>query len=110
MGIDPEKLFVVFVIALIVLGPDRLPQAARTLGRGLAYVRKYSALVRAEVDDVLSEPRAMIHSAVQEVEMRQGPVAVRPSATGPPAPAAATAMAHDYPGDTSAAPDDPALN
>lgn len=71
MGIDPEKLFVLFVIALVVLGPERLPQAARALGRGLAHVRRYSALLRAEVDDVLAEPRAIIHSAAREVEMEQ---------------------------------------
>ena len=110
MGIDPEKLFVVFVIALIVLGPDRLPQAARALGRGLAYLRKYSALVRAEVDDVLSEPRAMIHSAVQEVEMSQGPVAARQTTTGPAAPVGAAPVASDFPVEVSAAPDDPSLN
>lgn len=79
VGIDPEKLFVLFVIALVVLGPERLPQAARALGRGMAHLRRYSALVRAEVDDVLAEPRAIIHSAAREVEMEQGPQRLRDS-------------------------------
>lgn len=72
VNIDPEKLLVVFVIALIVLGPSRLPQAARSLGRGLAEVRRYTAVFRSEVDQVLAEPRAIIQSAVHEAEMLTG--------------------------------------
>ena len=33
LNFSPEKLFLVGLIALVVLGPNRLPQAARTLGR-----------------------------------------------------------------------------
>ena len=36
MGFDsPEKLVIVFVIALIVLGPSRLPELGRSLGQGI---------------------------------------------------------------------------
>jgi sec-independent protein translocase protein TatA len=35
MGIGPMELIVVLVIALIVLGPKRLPEAGRSLGKGL---------------------------------------------------------------------------
>ena len=34
-GIGPMELIVVLVIALIVLGPKKLPDAGRSLGRGL---------------------------------------------------------------------------
>jgi sec-independent protein translocase protein TatA len=34
-GIGPMELIVVAVIALIVLGPKRLPEAGRSVGRGL---------------------------------------------------------------------------
>ena len=34
-SIGPMELIVVLVIALIVLGPKRLPDAGRSLGRGL---------------------------------------------------------------------------
>ncbi|HEU4976463.1 MAG TPA: twin-arginine translocase TatA/TatE family subunit [Baekduia sp.] len=34
-GIGPLELIVVLVIALIVLGPKRLPDAGRSLGRGI---------------------------------------------------------------------------
>lgn len=69
MGIDPEKLLVLFVIALIVLGPERLPKMARSLGRGLAELRKYTSTVQREVDNVLAEPRSMVRSALEEADL-----------------------------------------
>jgi sec-independent protein translocase protein TatA len=34
-GIGPAELIVVLVIALVVLGPKKLPDAGRSMGRGL---------------------------------------------------------------------------
>ena len=34
-GIGPMELVVVLVIALVILGPKRLPQAGRSVGRGM---------------------------------------------------------------------------
>ena len=34
-GIGPLEMGIVLIIALIVLGPKRLPDAGRSLGRGL---------------------------------------------------------------------------
>ena len=34
-GIGPTELIIVLVIALLVLGPKRLPQAGRALGGGM---------------------------------------------------------------------------
>jgi sec-independent protein translocase protein TatA len=34
-GIGPMELVVVLVIALVVLGPKRLPDAGRSIGRGI---------------------------------------------------------------------------
>ena len=35
MPIGPTELIVVLVLALIILGPKRLPDAGRSLGRGM---------------------------------------------------------------------------
>ena len=34
-GIGPMELVIVLVLALVVLGPKRLPDAGRSLGRGM---------------------------------------------------------------------------
>ena len=34
-NVGPTELIIVLIIALVVLGPKRLPQAARSLGEGM---------------------------------------------------------------------------
>jgi TatA/E family protein of Tat protein translocase len=54
-NVGPLELIVVLIIALIVLGPQRLPDVARSVGRGMREFR--SALDRPdEDDDVEHEP------------------------------------------------------
>ena len=48
-NIGPLELIVVLIIALIVLGPQRLPDVARSVGRGMREFR--SALERPDEDD-----------------------------------------------------------
>ncbi|HEX2849448.1 MAG TPA: twin-arginine translocase TatA/TatE family subunit [Acidimicrobiales bacterium] len=42
-SIGPSEVLVVLLVALIVLGPNRLPDAARQLGRAVAELRRLSA-------------------------------------------------------------------
>lgn len=56
-----------FVIALLVIGPQRLPQVARTLGRGLAEVKKYRTMLTSEVNELLDEPKSALGGALGEV-------------------------------------------
>jgi sec-independent protein translocase protein TatB len=58
VNLDPDKLVVLFVIALLVLGPKRLPEVARTAGRWMAEVRKYTSALQGELHGVLGEPLA----------------------------------------------------
>jgi len=51
------ELLVILVIGLLVLGPKRLPDLARSLGRGLAEFRRASTDMRKEFMDVAEEVR-----------------------------------------------------
>ena len=50
-GIGPMELVVVLIIALIVLGPKRLPDAGRSLGAGMRGFKDSLAGRDAEVAD-----------------------------------------------------------
>jgi TatA/E family protein of Tat protein translocase len=52
-GIGAQELIVILVVALIVFGPKRLPELARSLGRGLAEFRRASSDLRQSLS---SEP------------------------------------------------------
>ncbi len=40
LGIGMQEILIILVVALIVIGPKRLPDLARTLGKGFAEFRK----------------------------------------------------------------------
>src|SRR5580700_7366587 len=47
--ISPAKLLVVLVVALIVLGPDKLPQVARQLGALWGDLRRFRSRLESDV-------------------------------------------------------------
>ena len=54
-NLGPMEILVVLVVALIVLGPKRLPEAGRQVGRAMGEVRRWSQSMQAEVRAVLDE-------------------------------------------------------
>jgi len=59
-SIGPAEVLVVLVAALIILGPQRLPEAARQLGKALAEFRRVSSDLQAEVRDAFVDPIAPV--------------------------------------------------
>ncbi|MDP9388237.1 MAG: Sec-independent protein translocase protein TatB, partial [Actinomycetota bacterium] len=55
-SIGPAEILVVLVVALIVLGPNRLPDAARSVGRAVSELRRMTAGVQADMRDAFAEP------------------------------------------------------
>ncbi|MFC0081758.1 twin-arginine translocase TatA/TatE family subunit [Aciditerrimonas ferrireducens] len=49
MELDPAKILLVLVVALIVLGPDKLPKAARQMGAAWGQLRQWRARLEEEV-------------------------------------------------------------
>ena len=53
--IGPLEIFIVAAIALIVFGPQKLPEIARTIGRFMSEVRRMASEVKSEFDAGLED-------------------------------------------------------
>jgi len=54
-GVGPFELLVILVLALIVVGPRRLPEMAAELARLLRAARKYASQITNELGETMSE-------------------------------------------------------
>src|SRR6478609_10135159 len=68
-----EKMLVVGAVALIVIGPEKLPRVARTVGTLLGKAQRYVADVKAEVSrtmelEELKKMKETVESAARDVE------------------------------------------
>ena len=81
-GIGTGELLLLLVIALIVLGPERMPKLARDLGRAMAEFRKTSDELRSEF--LNADKYLEVKTAAEP------PVAAAPTATEESKPAEVT--------------------
>jgi len=80
-GIGPMELVLILVVALLVLGPKRMPELARTLGKGLGEFRRASHDLRQSLalDEIQNELRdglaspGTIHKPVKRPEADDRP-------------------------------------
>ena len=87
-GIGMTELIVIFVIGLVVLGPKKLPELARTLGKSLAEFRRASNDLRREFMSVTEDAQI----TPPALAPRTAPPATPPAAPAPPgAPPASSA-------------------
>ena len=56
-GIGMTELLVILAVGLLVIGPKKLPELARSLGKGLAEFRRASTEMRREFLDVAEQTR-----------------------------------------------------
>jgi sec-independent protein translocase protein TatB len=54
--VGPLEIIVVAVLALIIFGPQRLPEIARTVGRALNELRRMANEVKTEFKEGLDDP------------------------------------------------------
>jgi len=71
-GIGPMEIAIVLVIALIVLGPKKLPDAGRSLGRGLREFKGAVTGITKDDDDVL-EPERIAAPTPEPVAAERSP-------------------------------------
>jgi TatA/E family protein of Tat protein translocase len=88
------ELIIIFVIALIIFGPRKLPELGRTLGKSLAEFKRATNELKSTLEDEIrleeqQLQRAEAKAAAQATASTTPPVAVPPASTvDTPAPAA----------------------
>jgi Tat protein translocase TatB subunit len=71
-GIGTWELVVILALALIILGPAKLPQVAKSIGKGLASLRKSADEVKKEIDlDGLTSEITDITADSEVAELKQ---------------------------------------
>ncbi len=55
LNIGPQELLLILVVALLVVGPRRLPELGRSLGKGLREIRKAQSEVRKTIQIELDD-------------------------------------------------------
>ena len=88
-----SELVVIAVVALIVIGPERLPKVARTMGHLFGRLQRYVNDVKSDINremelDELRKLQQQVQTAAREIETS---VEQRPRATSSPACAASSA-------------------
>lgn len=83
-SLGPAEILVILIVALIVLGPKKLPEAGRQVGKAIAEVRKWSQGFQDEIKGVMdAEPTRPSYSQPQPGY--DPPIPVIPAETAPPA-------------------------
>jgi sec-independent protein translocase protein TatA len=90
-GIGLPELIVILVLALLVMGPQRLPELARAIGRGIGELKRATQDLKDEMDaemgsmDEEAEPKA--HEPPAD-PLRIAPPKTADEGTGVPGPPA----------------------
>jgi sec-independent protein translocase protein TatA len=83
-SLGPAEILVILVVALIVLGPKRLPEAGRQVGRAIAEVRKWSQGFQDEIRQAVDFDPKPPSYPTPPPGTDPSPIPMVPAETGPP--------------------------
>ena len=61
-----QELIIIFVVALLVFGPKRLPDLAKTFGKGLGEIKRAFQDVKEQVETEFDETDKMLDDSLKE--------------------------------------------
>ena len=113
-SLGPAEILVVLVIALLVFGPNKMPEIAKKVGKGFREFRRVQQHLKSELRDVVSEFDSPSTATVDQQAVPMLPpkapavdATAAPAAEAPAAPAAPAASA-PLPSPEPDAPSEPA--
>lgn len=103
MSVGPVEIVIVLVLALLVFGPKRLPQAGRSLGEAMREFRKVTSTAREELG--LDEVATGLGELRSSLSLDLNAAAPPPAQSGTDAPDAPSAPQTPHPpGEPAAVP------
>lgn len=96
-GLGFQELLLILAIALIVVGPGKLPDLARALGRGLAEFRKATNEIKQtfDQDETVQEIKKEFRTAQSQMSLEQLAAPSDPPKVATPAAESAAAPAEE---------------
>lgn len=70
MNLGPLEVIVIFIVALLVFGPNKLPEMGRQVGKAVREFRKFQSSFNNEFRDFIDEP-----TPAQKPQTQSAPVA-----------------------------------
>lgn len=64
-NVGTPELLVILLVALVVLGPNKLPDAARQVGKFVGEIRRMSSGFQDELRDAMQEPVSSVKSTLK---------------------------------------------
>src|SRR5688572_32910710 len=103
-GMGMGEIIVILIVALLLLGPEKLPEAAKTIAKGMRSLRKHTQDLQetVEQDETIGGAVRELKSALRDVDPPRKPLPrpqpaagqiARPAAPAAPGPANGTAPA-----------------
>lgn len=71
LGVGMQEIIIIFIVALIVIGPKKLPELARALGRAMAEFRRAADDLKKDLD--INGVREAKEKLLQDLQKPQPP-------------------------------------
>lgn len=86
-SIGMPELILIFVVALLVFGPKKLPELGKSLGKGLAEFKRASDELKKTIETEIEQGKAELNSVRENVASIPASLASAPRTDPVPAPA-----------------------
>jgi TatA/E family protein of Tat protein translocase len=80
-SIGMPELILIFVVALLVFGPKKLPEIGKSLGKGLAEFKRASDDLKKTIENEIEQGKQEAAAVKQQVSEVKDTIAVLPTAT-----------------------------
>jgi sec-independent protein translocase protein TatB len=96
-GMSMTEIVIIAILALVLLGPDRLPEAAKTIGKTVKDLKKASDGLKDQIESELYKAERSLEKSIQAPDVPPVAQAAMGATSRQPAPAP-IATAENVPG------------